>query len=155
MINLNRLSLAVCIISMTALIAFADDTKGEGSGYSTIAESHKIDGKSGYIIHNTAKDFWHYEKAPKGWPTAVMATCHQTIIFKADAKAPSAISMICESVDADGDASIWSGSVDPKTGVGQGKMIFGTGKYEGAKVMPTFQTTYQIDTGHSVYKFKW
>ena len=52
--------------------------------------------------------------------------------------------MLCESVDADGDANIWTATVDPKTGVGSGVMTAGTGKYANLTVKPTFQTIYQI-----------
>ena len=155
MSRLFKVGLVITLLSLTAPFAVAEETHGSGKGFSRIADSKTIEGKSGQIVHNTAVDFWHYENAPKGWPTAVMATCHQSILFKAGSKAPISIQMICESVDSDGDASIWVGKVDPKTGVGQGEMISGTGKYANAKAKPTFQTIYQIDTGHSIYKFKW
>ena len=155
MSRLLKVGLTITLLSLLAPFAVAEKTQGSGKGFSTIADSKTIEGKSGTIVHNTAVDYWHYEKAPKGWPTAVMATCHQSILFKAGSPAPIAIQMICESVDKEGDASVWVGKVDPKTGVGQGEMVSGTGKYANIEVKPTFQTIYQIDTGHSVYKFSW
>ena len=155
MINLTRFTFVLCSLFLTTAMAYADDTSGSGKGFSTVKETTKIEGKSGFIVHNTVEDFWHYEKAPKGWPMAVMATCHQTLLFKAGSKAPISIEMVCESIDKDGDASIWRGVVDPKTFVGKGKLVAGTGKYANIEVNPTFQTVYEVDTGHSIYTFKW
>ena len=155
MINFIKLAFIACSLLSISTLAMADDTSGSGKGFSSVVETTKIEGKSGYIVHNKVNDFWHYEKAPKGWPTAVLATCYQSLIFKSDSKAPIAINMMCESVDADGDANTWTATVDPKTGVGTGYMTAGTGKYANLTVKPTFQTIYQIDGGHSVYKFKW
>ncbi|MDB2469602.1 hypothetical protein N9X39_06030 [Alphaproteobacteria bacterium] len=91
-----------------------------------------------------AEDFWQYQNAPEGWPTAAMATCHFTMLMAAGEQAPSSINGICESVDPDGDASVWVAAIDPSTG-----------KYKGVKALPTFQTTFQIDATHSIYNFKW
>jgi hypothetical protein len=70
-------------------------------------------------------------------------------------KAPASINGICESVDPDGDASVWVAVIDPTTGSGNGNLTSGTGKYKGVKALPTFQTTFQIDATHSIYDFKW
>lgn len=118
-------------------------------------DSVTTEGTTGVIVHNTASDFWYYENAPEGWPTAAMATCHQSILFKAGQQAPAAIQIICDSVDPDGDASLWTGVVDPTTGVGSGKMVAGTGKYADAEANPTFQTIYDMGSGKSIYQFKW
>ena len=155
MVNIIKFAIVLCSLLSISTMAIAEESNGSGKGFSTVVETTKIEGKSGFTIHNKVSDFWHYEKAPKGWPTAVKATCHQSLIFKSDSKAPIAINMLCESVDADGDANIWTASVDPKTGVGSGVMTAGTGKYANLTVKPTFQTIYQIDSGHSIYKFKW
>ena len=80
-----------------------------------------------------AKDFWQYQNAPEGWPTAAMATCHFTILMAVGAQVPSSINGICESVDPDGDASVWVAAIDPSTGFGNGKLTGGTGKYKGVK----------------------
>ena len=155
MINLQRFTLAICLLALTGSFAIAKDTHGSGKGFSTVTETVKIEGKSGFTVHNTTTDFWHYENAPEGWPAAVMATCHQSMMFKAGSPMPVAINMTCESVDADGDATVWVASVNPKTGEGKGELVAGTGKYENATAKPSFRTVYQIDTGHSVYTFKW
>ena len=52
--------------------------------------------KSGSITHMVSEDIWNYEKAPEGWPTATMATCHYTMLREAGQKAPSSINAVCE-----------------------------------------------------------
>ena len=102
-----------------------------------------------------SEDIWQYQKAPEGWPTAAMATCHYTILMEAGQQAPSSINGVCESVDPDGDASVWLAAIDTSTGMGTGTLTSGTGKYSNTNAKPSFQTTYQIDATHSIYDFKW
>ncbi|MFQ3184714.1 MAG: hypothetical protein ACI901_001815 [Octadecabacter sp.] len=89
-----------------------------------------------------SEDIWHYQKAPEGWSTATMATCHYTMLMEAGQQAPLSINGVCESVDPNGDASVWLAVIDTSTGVGTGSMTSGTGKYNGNELKPTFQTTY-------------
>ena len=151
---LRKILLSAAIIS-TPVAVLAGGHSGDGKGFSSVVDSVTTEGTTGVIVHNTASDFWYYENAPEGWPTAAMATCHQSILFKAGQQAPAAIQIICDSVDPDGDASLWTGIVDPKTGVGSGKMVAGTGKYADAEASPTFQTIYDMGSGKSIYQFKW
>ena len=151
---LRKILLSAAIIT-TPVAVLAGGHSGDGKGFSSVVDSVTTEGTSGVIVHNTASDFWYYENAPEGWPTAAMATCHQSILFKAGQQAPAAIQIICDSVDPDGDASLWTGIVDPKTGVGSGKMVAGTGKYADAEASPTFQTIYDMGSGKSIYQFKW
>jgi len=151
---LRKILLSAAIIT-TPVAVLAGGHSGDGKGFSSVVDSVTTEGTTGVIVHNTASDFWYYENAPKGWPTAAMATCHQSILFKAGQQAPAAIQIICDSVDPDGDASLWTGIVDPKTGVGSGKMVAGTGKYADAEASPTFQTIYDMGSGKSIYQFKW
>ena len=141
-------------VSLLPATAFADGHYN-GQGFSSTVSSTTIEGKSGSIVHVVAEDFWQYQKAPEGWPTAAMATCHFTIMMAAGEQSPSSINGICESVDPDGDASVWTAAIDTSTGIGTGSLASGTGKYKGVKALPTFQTTFQIDATHSVYNFKW
>ena len=147
--------IATVAILLLPATAFADGHNGHGQGFSSTVSSTTIEGKSGSIIHMVSEDIWHYQKAPEGWPTAAMATCHYTMLMEAGQQAPSSINGICESVDPDGDASVWLAVIDTSTGIGTGSMTSGTGKYNGAELKPTFQTTYQIDATHSIYNFKW
>jgi hypothetical protein len=39
--------------------------------------------------------------------------------------------------------------------MGTGSLTSGTGKYSNINLMPSFQTTYQIDATHSIYDFEW
>jgi hypothetical protein len=142
------------ILATTASFAFADGHY-YGQGFSSTVSSTTIEGKSGSIVHVVAEDFWQYQNAPEGWPTAAMATCHYTIMMAAGEQRPSSINGICESVDPDGDASVWTAAIDTSTGIGTGSLASGTGKYKGVKALPTFQTSFQIDATHSVYNFKW
>ena len=118
-------------------LAIAEGHNGNGQGFSTTVSSTTMAGTSGSIIHSIAEDFWNYENAPEGWPTAAMATCHFTIVVP------------------DGDASVWTAAIDPSTGVGKGNLTSGTGKYTGVEAFPTFQTSFQLDAKHSIYDFKW
>ena len=146
--------LTTIILAAFGSVALADGHYN-GQGFSSTVSSTTIEGKSGSIVHVVAEDFWQYQKAPKGWPTAAMATCHYTIMMAAGEQSPSSINGICESVDPDGDASVWTAAIDTSTGIGTGSLASGTGKYKGVKALPTFQTTFQIDATHSVYNFKW
>lgn len=151
----NKISgiLTATILAASGSAALADGHYN-GQGFSSVVSSSIIEGKSGSIVHTNAKDFWQYQNAPEGWPTAAMATCHFTILMVAGAQAPSSINGICESVDPDGDASVWVAAIDPSTGIGNGKLTSDTGRYTGIKALPTFQTTFQIDAAHSIYDFK-
>ena len=111
-----------------------------------------LQGKTGHVVHNIAKDFWRYTKAPAGWPGAAVGTCHQTILLSAE-NIPIHIRVTCESVDGDGDASVWAGEVDPATGKGKGQLLAGTGKYSKGIGEISFSTVVQIDENHSVYRF--
>ena len=152
----NKISgiLTATILAASGSAALADGHYN-GQGFSSVVSSSTIEGKSGSIVHTIAKDFWQYQNAPEGWPTAAMATCHFTILMAVGAQVPSSINGICESVDPDGDASVWVAAIDPSTGFGNGKLTGGTGKYKGVKALPTFKTTFQIDAAHSIYDFKW
>ena len=155
MLKIVKVAFAASLTSVLASASLAGGHSGDGKGFSSVVDSVTTEGTTGVIVHNTASDFWYYENAPEGWPTAAMATCHQSILFKAGQQAPAAIQIICDSVDPDGDASLWTGIVDPKTGVGSGKMVAGTGKYADAEASPTFQTIYDMGSGKSIYQFKW
>ena len=147
--------LTTITLTISSSFAVAEGHNGNGQGFSSIVSSTTKEGKSGSIVHMVAEDFWHYQNAPEGWPTAAMATCHYTMLMEAGQQAPSSINGICESVDPDGDASVWLAAIDTSTGIGTGSMTSGTGKYKGAEILPTFQTTFQIDATHSIYDFKW
>ena len=155
MLRIVKVAFAASLTSVLASASIAGGHSGDGKGFSSVVDSVTTEGTTGVIVHNTASDFWYYENAPEGWPTAAMATCHQSILFKAGQQAPAAIQIICDSVDPDGDASLWTGVVDPTTGVGSGKMVAGTGKYADAEANPTFQTIYDMGSGKSIYQFKW
>ena len=151
--KINGLLIAT-ILAASGSTALADGHYN-GQGFSSVVSSSTIEGKSGSIVHTIAKDFWQHQNAPDGWPTAAMATCHFTILMAAGGQAPSSINGVCESVDPDGEASVWVAAIDPSTGIGNGNLTSGTGKFKGVKALPTFQTTFQIDAAHSVYDFKW
>ena len=119
---------------------------------SSTSSSSMKKGKTGHIVHSITQDFWRYSKAPKGWPGAAVGTCHQTILLSPE-NTPINIRVTCESVDGDGDASVWSGVVDPATGKGKGKLLAGTGKYANGIGDITFATVIQIDENNSVYGF--
>ena len=85
-------------ISLLPVTAFAAGHNGHGQGFSSTVSSTTIEGKSGSITHMISEDIWHYQKAPEGWPTAAMATCHYTILMEAGQQAPSSINGVCESV---------------------------------------------------------
>ena len=146
--------LTTTFLAASGSVALADGHY-YGQGFSSFVSSNTIEGQSGSIVHMIAEDFWQYQNAPEGWPTATMATCHFTILMVAGEQSPSSINGICESVDPDGDASVWVAAIDSSTGVGNGNLTSGTGKYKGVKALPTFQTTFQIDAAHSIYDFKW
>jgi len=147
--------LTAAILATSGSLAVAGGHNGNGQGFSSTVSSTTMKGKSGSIVHMVAEDFWHYQNAPQGWPTATMATCHFTMVMAAGQQAPSSINGICESVGPDGDASVWIAAIDPTTDIGKGNLTSGTGKYNGAEAFPTFQTTFQIDATHSIYDFKW
>ena len=151
--KINRILIAT-IFAASGSAAHADGHYN-GQGFSSVVSSSTIEGKSGSIVHMIAEDFWQYQNAPDGWPTAAMATCHFTMLMAAGEQASSSINGICESVDPDGDASVWVAAIDPSTGIGNGNLTSGTGKYKGVKALPTFQTTFQIDAAHSICDFKW
>ena len=146
--------LTATILAASGPAALADGHYN-GQGFSSIVSSTTMEGKSGSIVHMIAEDFWQYQNAPEGWPAAAMATCHFTMLMAAGKQAPSSINGICESVDPDGDASVWVAAIDPSTGIGNGNLTSSTGKYKGVKALPTFQTSFQIDATHSIYDFKW
>ena len=148
-------TLTALILATSGSFAVAGSHNGQGQGFSSTVSSTTIEGKSGSIIHMVSEDIWHYQKAPEGWPTAAMATCHYTILMEAGQQAPSSINGVCESVDPDGDASVWLAAIDTSTGMGTGTLTSGTGKYSNTNPKPSFQTTYQIDATHSIYDFKW
>ena len=148
----------IILAAATSLIpatAFADGHNGHGQGFASTVSSTTIEGKSGSITHMISEDIWQYQMAPEGWPTAAMATCHYSILMEVGQQAPSSINGVCESVDPDGDASVWLAAIDTSTGMGTGTLTSGTGKYSNVNVQPSFQTTYQIDATHSIYDFKW
>jgi len=149
---LKYLIITLAVVSTSAT---ADSHNGNGQGFATTTSSTTMAGETGNIIHLVNEDFWNFENAPAGWPKAAMATCHYTLMIAAGQQAPSSIHLICESIDPDGDASVWTGSVDPSTGIGKAEMVSGTGKFSEVEAKPTFQTTLQIDETHSVYDFKW
>ena len=146
--------LTATFLAASGSVALADGHYN-GQGFSSVVSSKTIEGKSGSIVHMIAKDFWQYQNAPEGWPTAAMATCHFTMLMAEGEQAPSAINGICESGAPDGGASGRGAASDRNTGSGHGNLTSGTGKYKGVKALPTFQTTFQIDAAHSIYDFKW
>ena len=98
--------LTAITLTTSSSFAVADGHNGNGQGFSSTVSSTTMEGKSGSIVHMVAEDFWHYQNAPQGWPTATMATCHFTMVMAAGQQAPSSINGICESVGPDGDASV-------------------------------------------------
>jgi hypothetical protein len=104
-------------------------------------------------MHFVAKDFWDWDPAPEGWPNTQYGTCHQTVLLSTE-NVPLFIRVTCESVDGEGDAAVWAGSVDPATGEGTGNLMAGTGKYAGVELEINFRTILQIDANHSVYEMK-
>ena len=74
--------LTTIILAASGSVALADGHYN-GQGFSSTVSSTTIEGKSGSIVHVVAEDFWQYQKAPEGWPTAAMATCHYTIMMAA------------------------------------------------------------------------
>jgi hypothetical protein len=146
--------LTATFLAASGSVALADGHY-TGQGFSSIVSSTTIEEKSGSIVGMIAEDFWQYQNASEGWPTAAMATCHFTMLMAAGKQAPSSINGICESADPVGDASVWVAAIDPSTGIGNGNLTSGTGEYKGVKALPTFQTTFQIDATHSIYDFKW
>ena len=99
-------------VSLLPATAFADGHNGHGQGFSSTVSSTTMEGKSGSITHMISEDIWQYQKAPEGWPKAATATCHYTILMEAGQQAPSSINGVCESVDPDGDASVWVAAID-------------------------------------------
>ena len=79
----------------------------------------------------------------------VIATCYYTVLMAAGQQAPSSVNGVCESIDPDGDASVWTVLVHPETAMGSGKIVTGAGKYISTDLNPTLQTTVQIDETHS------
>ena len=99
---------AVALALVSFLLASAlgsGHSKVLGEGMSSTTSSSMMQGKTGHVVHNIAKDFWRYTKAPAGWPGAAVGTCHQTILLSAE-NIPIHIRVTCESVDGDGDASV-------------------------------------------------
>ena len=144
---------ALALVSFLPASALASGhSKVLGEGMSSTTSSSMMQGKTGHVVHNIAKDFWRYTKAPAGWPGAAVGTCHQTILLSAE-NIPIHIRVTCESVDGDGDASVWAGEVDPATGKGKGQLLAGTGKYSKGIGEISFSTVVQIDENHSVYRF--
>ena len=70
-------------VSLLPATTFADCHNGHGQGFASTVSSTTIEGKSGSITHMISEDIWQYQKAPEGWPTAAMATCHYTILMEA------------------------------------------------------------------------
>ena len=58
----------------------------------------------------------------------VTATCHNSVLMLPDGSVAGGIG-VCESIDPDGDASVWYGEISPTFGY-DGKIVAGTGKYE-------------------------
>ena len=146
-------AVAIAFVSLLPASVWADNHSTiVGEGMSSTTSSSMKKGKTGHIVHSITQDFWRYSKAPEGWPGAAVGTCHQTILLSPE-NTPINIRVTCESVDGDGDASVWSGVVDPATGKGKGQLLAGTGKYANGIGDISFATVIQIDENNSVYGF--
>jgi hypothetical protein len=119
-------------------------------GFQTATSTEMMEGTTGSIMHLTSTDIWDYSQAPDGWPTIVEATCHNSVIMLPDGGVAGGIG-VCESVDPEGDASVWYGEISPTFGY-DGKLVAGTGKYTkmvGAEFAG--QVTGQLANGSSIY----
>ena len=122
-------------------------------GFQTATSTEMMEGMTGTIMHLTSNDAWDYSQAPDGWPTIVEATCHNSVVMLPDGAVAGGIG-VCESIDPDGDASIWYGEISPTFGY-DGKLLAGTGKYVkmvGAEFAG--QVTGQLANGSSIYHVK-
>ena len=79
--------IAVIFSVVTSSAALADGHYN-GQGFSSNISSTTLEGKTGSIIHMINEDFWQYQNAPEGWPTAAMATCHFTMMIAAGRASP-------------------------------------------------------------------
>jgi len=122
-------------------------------GFQTPTSTEMMEGTTGNIMHLTSSDVWDYAQAPDGWPTVVTATCHNSVLMLPDGSVGGGIG-VCESIDPDGDASVWYGEISPTFGY-DGKLVAGTGKYQ-KMVGATFagQVTGQLPNGTSIYHVK-
>ena len=131
---MNHLIVIVLAIITSASLSWADAHSGwGGKSYSKSLGDTVTPGKTGTLIHSSTSDVWDWSEAPEGWPMAVTATCHQTNVISPE-NTHLFGRFICESVDGDGDISIWLGTWDGVNNIGTGKILFGTGKYENVKM---------------------
>ena len=146
-------------VFVTALLLSSNVALADGHalwptiGFQTTTATDMMEGTSGNILHVTSTDIWDYAQAPDGWPTIVEATCHNTVLTLPDGSVAGGIG-VCESIDPDGDASVWYGEISP-TFAYDGKLLAGSGKYEkmvGAQF--TGQVTGQLQNGASIYHVK-
>ena len=97
-------------------------------GSQTPPSTDMMEGKTGNIMHLTSSDVWNYAQAPDGWPTMVTAACHNSVLMLPNDSVAGGIGG-CESIDYDGDASVWYGEISPTFGY-DGKPVAGTGEYQ-------------------------
>ena len=146
-------------VFVTALLLSSNVALADGHalwptiGFQTTTATEMMEGKTGNIMHLTSNDVWDYAQAPDGWPTIVEATCHNTVLMLPNGGVAGGIG-VCESIDPDGDASVWYGEISPTFGY-DGKLLAGSGKYEkmvGAQFVG--QVTGQLQSGASIYHVK-
>ena len=151
---MRRLSVIFAASMIFTGSAFADGhSLWPTVGFQTPTSTDMMEGKTGNIMHLTSNDVWDYAQAPDGWPTMVTATCHNSVLMLPDGSVAGGIG-VCESIDPDGDASVWYGEISPTFGY-DGKLVAGTGKYEkmvGAQFAG--QVTGQMADGTSIYHVK-
>jgi len=99
--------------------------------FSTITSEEMMEGKTGHIHHATNDSLWDWTDAPDGWPKANSAKCHLSNVLS-DEKKPLFGVWFCESIDPDGDVSLWSGSWNVAKKISTGHLVGGTGKYANA-----------------------
>ena len=151
---MKKLSILIAASTIFFGVAFADGhSLWPAVGFQTPTSTDMMEGKTGNIMHLTSNDVWDYAQAPDGWPKMVTATCHNSVLFLPDGGVAGGVG-VCESIDPDGDASVWYGEISPTFGY-DGKLVAGTGKYEkmvGAKF--DGQVTGQMADGTSIYHVK-
>ena len=152
--TLKNLSILIAASTIFSGAAFADGhSLWPAVGFQTPTSTDMMEGKTGNIMHLTSNDVWDYAQAPEGWPKMVTATCHNSVLFLPDGGVAGGVG-VCESIDPDGDASVWYGEISPTFGY-DGKLVAGTGKYEkmvGAKF--DGQVTGQMADGSAIYHVK-
>ena len=125
----------------------------EASGTQIPVSSETKTGKSGSITHLISTDIWDNSKAPANIPRVVKATCHNTVVNDSNGAMLGGVG-VCESVDGDGDVSLYIGTFG-RDGVYSATLSQGTGKYKdyvGVKLTGGF--IGQTSSGEGIYHMK-